>query len=179
RPPHLRPGRAVRPGAPPTAWRGAAHPPPGCEWFPQRTRPAGPARPGSGRRLYGRAAAIPQTRCSRPPYPPASFSRQSPVGPHHASRITRYTYAFSCAYCTARRLRFAPDLWCTSDIVFDHVNNCRLKGDSLRLNPTHKVRIGHHRPIDCGPLDIDSSVVISSELMVTHDTTKLGLAFAI
>src|SRR5215211_3717981 len=43
----------------------------------------------------------------------------------------------------------------------------------------HGARIGHHRPIDCGPLDIDCSVVISGELMVTHDTTKLGLAFAV
>jgi hypothetical protein len=59
------------------------------------------------------------------------------------------------------------------------VNNCRLKGDSLRLNPTHKARVGHHRPIDCGPLDIDRSVMISRELMVAHDTTKLSLAFAI
>jgi len=43
----------------------------------------------------------------------------------------------------------------------------------------HRARIGHHRPIDRGPLDIDRSVVISGELMVTHDTTKLGLVFAV
>src|SRR5207248_2753550 len=29
------------------------------------------------------------------------------------------------------------------------------------------------------PLDIDSGVVISGELMVTHDTTKLSLAFPV
>ena len=58
--------------------------------------------------------------------------------------------------------------------------DCQLlsrKRDSLRLNPNARRRIGHHRPIDCGPLDIDCSVVISGELMVTHKTTKRGLAF--
>ena len=39
--------------------------------------------------------------------------------------------------------------------------------------------IGHHRPIDCDPLDIDCGVVISGELMRTHDTTELSLAFAV
>jgi hypothetical protein len=54
-----------------------------------------------------------------------------------------------------------------------------LKRLGLRLNPTPKARIGHHRPIDCGPLDIDGGVVISGELMLTHDTTKLSLTFAV
>ena len=40
-------------------------------------------------------------------------------------------------------------------------------------------RVGHHRPIDCGPLDIERGVVISGELMVTRDTTEFSLAFAV
>ena len=60
-----------------------------------------------------------------------------------------------------------------------NVNYPGLKRLGLRLNPNARRRIGHHRPIDCGPLDSDRSVVISGELMLTHDTTELGLASAV
>src|SRR5688572_3486987 len=59
------------------------------------------------------------------------------------------------------------------------VNNPGLKHLGLRLNPTHRARIGHHRLIDRSPLDIDRGVVIRRGGELTHDTTKLSLRAAV